>query len=71
MIPGVGPVTAGLLDITLGNPTKSASRFMAQRQAQNFAPGLLANQQRPLTNQLLLPGAAMGGLLAAPSVPGN
>ncbi len=71
MIPGVGPVTAGLLDVTLGNPTKSAARFMAGRQAQNFAPGLLANQSLPLTNRLLLPGAAMGGLLAAPSVPGN
>lgn len=71
MIPGVGPVTAGLLDVTLGNPTKSAARFMAGRQAQNFAPGLLANQQHPLTNQLLLPGAAMGGLLAAPGVPSN
>lgn len=70
MVPGVGPITAGLLDVTLGNPTKAASGFLAQRQAQNFAPGLLMrhpDQKSPL----LLPGAALGGLLAAPSVPSN
>jgi len=71
MVPGVGPVTAGLLDVTLGNPTKAASGFLAQRQAQNFAPGLLVNQRNPMAERLLLPGAANGGLLAAPSVPSN
>lgn len=71
MVPGVGPVTAGLLDVTLGNPTKAASGFLAQRQAQNFAPGLLVNQRNPMVERLLLPGAAAGGLLAAPGVPSN
>lgn len=71
MIPGAGPVTAGLLDITLGNPTKAVSGFMGQRRAMDIAPGLLAQQQGSLGRQLLLPGAAMGGLLAAPTVPGN
>lgn len=71
VVPGVGPVTAGLLDVTLGNPVKGAYNFAAQRQAQNFAPGLLVNPHTPALDRFLLPGAAIGGLLAAPSVPGN
>lgn len=71
MIPGAGPVTAGLLDITLGNPTKAVSNFMGQRRAMDVAPGLLMQPQGSLGRQLLLPGAAMGGLLAGPSVPSN
>lgn len=67
MIPGAGPVAAGLLDITLGNPTKSAAQWMAQRNAQKLLPGLLAPQEQvPMAQNLLLPGLAVGGLLTGP-----
>lgn len=67
MIPGVGPVTAGLLDVTLGNPTKSAYNFIGSRQAQNAAQGLLAGTPAGLRPEnLIFPAAAMGGLLTAP-----
>ncbi len=67
MIPGVGPVGAGLLDLTLGNPTKNANTWLAQRAAQNARSGLLMDQttKDPLS-KAILPGLAMGGLLAAP-----
>lgn len=58
-IPIVGPNVAPALDnirITLG--TKAAK---------NVLPGLLAQQEKqPIGQSLLLPGAAFGGLLAAP-----
>ena len=67
MIPGVGPVTAGLLDLTLGNPTKGAANWLGQRAAENAKAGLLLNQAEGSNlKNLLLPGIAMGGLLAAP-----
>lgn len=68
MVPGAGPVTAGLLDLTLGNPTKNAAQWIAQRNAQNYVPGLLTPEatKPSMAKNLLLPGIAMGGLLAAP-----
>lgn len=67
MLPGVGPVTAGLLDLTLGNPTKGAANWLGQRAAENAKAGLLLNQAEGSNlKNLLLPGIAMGGLLAAP-----
>ena len=67
MIPGAGPITAGILDLTLGAPTKNAANWMGQRTASNLKPGLLLNPDEALNyKNLLLPGMAMGGLLAAP-----
>lgn len=67
MLPGVGPVGAGLLDLTIGTPTKNAASFLAQRNAQNVLPGLLAQQQKGnFVDGMMLPGVAMGGLLSAP-----
>lgn len=70
VIPGFGPVTAGILDVTLGNPVKNASRFIDERNAVNIMPGLLARgaAKPSLYRTGVLPGAAIGGLLAAPSV---
>jgi len=47
-------------------PLNSIEFGLRTRQAQNFRAGLLSEQSTPLHNSLLLPGAAMGGLLAAP-----
>lgn len=67
MIPGIGPTTAGMIDLTLGNPTKSAYNWMGQRAAQKIKPGLLMDQEDPsLYQSMLLPGVAMGGLLSSP-----
>lgn len=52
------PLTGGLRNLNVSIQTN---------RAQNVAPGLLAPQRRPPMGQsLLLPGAAVGGLLAAP-----
>lgn len=66
-VPGVGPVGAGLLDLTLGQPTKNAATWLNTRDAQNFMPGLLMQQEKPsLMRSLVAPGFAAGGLLASP-----
>lgn len=69
MIPGVGPVGAGIIDVTIGTPTKNASNWLAQRQAQNLMQGLLAEQKQPMLGGLGAASVAMGGLLAAPRLP--
>jgi hypothetical protein len=67
MVPGVGPVGAGILDLTIGTPTKNAANLMAQQQAQNVMPGLLSAQRAaPWTEGLAAQAIAMGGLFAAP-----
>lgn len=49
------------------DPIKNIEISLRSAQAQNVAPGLLAPVQRaPVTQGLLLPGVAVGGLLAAP-----
>lgn len=49
------------------NPLNNVEISMQNRQAQNVIPGLLMNQpQPPMGRGLLLPAAAMGGLLASP-----
>jgi hypothetical protein len=49
------------------NPLKNIEISMHNRQAQNVIPGLLTPQPRPPIGQgLLLPAAAVGGLLSAP-----
>lgn len=70
VIPGFGPVTAGIMDLTLGNPTRNAARFIDERKAMNIAPGLLARQpeKAPMYRNAVLPGFAIGGLLSAPTV---
>ena len=66
-VPGVGPVGAGLLDVTIGQPTKNAAMWLNTREAQNILPGLLQQQEKPsLMRGLIGPGFAAGGLLAAP-----
>lgn len=54
------------------NPLRNIEISIRQGQAQNIMPGLLAQTQRqtPAGASLLLPAASVGGLLAAPSVPG-
>lgn len=52
------------------NPLRNIDVSLSQRRALNVAPGLLNTTARPSVSagsQYLLPGAAMGGLLAAPS----
>lgn len=52
------------------NPLRNIDVSLSQRRALNVAPGLLNTTARPSVPagaQYLLPGAAMGGLLAAPS----
>lgn len=70
MIPGAGPVVSGALDLTLGNPTKNAAQWLAQRNAMNVRRGLLVDPNESIMNGLLGPGVAYGGgvagLLAAP-----
>lgn len=66
IIPGVGPIGAGILDLTIGQPVKGAANWLNQRAAQNVVPGLLATQPRSaLPGALVAPGlaAAGGGLL--------
>lgn len=49
------------------DPLRNINISISQRQAQNVVPGLLAPVEKPPIGQsLLLPGAAIGGLLAAP-----
>lgn len=49
------------------DPLRNINISIGQRQAQNIAPGLLAEIEKPrLGPSLLLPGLAVGGLLAAP-----
>ena len=49
------------------DPVQNIEISMRNRAALNVAPGLLAQQQQaPLAQGLLLPGLAMGGLLAGP-----
>jgi hypothetical protein len=71
MVTGVGPVAAGLMDLTLGNPTKNAANFLNNRQAANYIPGLLSPQvatQSAISSPYILPGlAASGGILGADS----
>lgn len=56
----------------IGQPLQNINISMQQRAAQNIAPGLLAAQPRaPLSQGLLAPGLAFGGLLAAPGVNGQ
>ena len=50
------------------DPLRSIDISLSQRQAQNILPALVNQQSRPLLPGLIGPGAAMGGLLAAPSV---
>lgn len=65
-VPVVGPMIAQPLTSGIRNLNVA---IQTQR-AQNVLPGLLAEQARPPFRQsLLLPGAAIGGLLAAPSAP--
>lgn len=65
VVPGVGPVASGVLDLTLGNPTRNAYNWLGQRQAMNAGQGLLAPQlPPPMGSGLLLPGMAYSGLLA-------
>lgn len=70
MVPGIGPVTAGVLDVTLGNPTKNVVRMLDERKALNVLPGLLneAPKRAPWYQSGVLPAMTVGGLLAAPSV---
>jgi hypothetical protein len=54
----------------VSNALNSARVTMGNRQMQNLAPGLLAEQaKRPFMGGLIAPAAAIGGLLAAPQVP--
>lgn len=49
------------------DPLRNINISISQRQAQNVIPGLLAPVEKPPVGQsLLLPGMAIGGLLAAP-----
>jgi hypothetical protein len=49
------------------DPLRNINISISQRQAQNVVPGLLAPVEKaPIGQSLLLPGVAMGGLLAAP-----
>lgn len=58
-LPVVGPL--------VGPSMKNIEVSLRQRQAQNFMPGLLAEQpKKPLLDTLMLPGAAMTGGLLAP-----
>lgn len=59
-IPVIGP--------NLVPPIRNIEVSIANRQAQNVLPGLLAPVERPpVGSSLLLPGLAAGGLLAAPA----
>lgn len=52
------------------NPLNNIEIGIRNRQAQNVIPGLLVPEARPPMGQsLLLPGMAVGGLLAAPASP--
>ena len=58
-VPFVGPMA--------GPALKNIQISIGNRQAQNIAPGLLAEQaKKPFMGGLVAPAAAMGGLLAAP-----
>lgn len=58
-VPVVGPM--------VGPALKNIQISYGNSQGRNIAPGLLADQQkRPIGGNLLAPGAAIGGLLAAP-----
>lgn len=49
------------------DPLRNIDIAISQRQAQNFAPGLLSDPaKRPILPSLLLPGVAVGGGLLAP-----
>ena len=59
---------APVLGPMLVPPIRNIEVAVRNQQAQNVIPGLLAPVQRPPVGQgLLLPGMAMGGLLAAPT----
>lgn len=61
------PVLGPLVVTPIANGIQGLNVTMRTRQAQNLAPGLLAAQERrPFGQGLLLPGMAVGGLLAAP-----
>ncbi|MES2187946.1 MAG: hypothetical protein V4505_25570 [Pseudomonadota bacterium] len=67
LLPGVGPLGAGALDLTIGQPTRNAASWLAQRQARDIPASLLAAPPvGPMGARLVGPATAAGGLLAAP-----
>ncbi|MBC7603871.1 MAG: hypothetical protein H7255_14585 [Ramlibacter sp.] len=64
-VPGFGPLVVP--------PIKNIEISLRNQQAKNVLPGLLATaaqeERQPFAQGLLLPGFALGGLLAAPTTP--
>lgn len=64
-LPG-GSAAAGLLDLTVGIPTKNAANWLDQRKAQDITEALIRRRQQQAAQGLLAPSFAIGGLLSAP-----
>lgn len=64
-LPG-GSVPAGLLDLTIGAPTKNANNWLNQRRAMDITDALIRRQQMQSQYGILAPTMGMAGLLSAP-----